>query len=511
MLKKISIWLVGAALTFGLAACAMTPNQPSQTPITTETLIQALPSATPNGPTPTPLPERTTYYPGELVEYIAQSGDTLDALAVRFNTTADEILKANSFIPDDVSTLPPGMPMQIPIYYRSFWGTTFQIIPDSVFVNGPDVVGFDTTEFASRYVGWINAYREFAGDRNRTGPEIIDLVAENYSISPKLLLALAEYLSSALTSPALPEASAAYPLRFRSARYQGLYQQLIWTANQLNNGYYDWRAGDLIELELPDETLERPDPWQNAASVSLQYVFSQIMPIDQYRLAISPDGLAQTWNRLYGNPWDTLEPHIPGNLTQPGLILPYQAGQIWAYTGGPHTGWGNGSPLAAIDFAPAGDQNGCYLSNAWTTAVADGVVVRSQPGILTLDLDGDGDERTGWVIFYLHIEGREIVPSGTVVTAGEPLGHPSCEGGNATGTHIHIARKYNGEWIVADSMVPFVLEGWQTKAGSVAYLGSLVRFEKTIIACDCGSAETSLQATGNIDGVPTKPLPTATP
>jgi murein DD-endopeptidase MepM/ murein hydrolase activator NlpD len=267
----------------------------------------------------------------------------------------------------------------------------------------------------------------------------------------------------------------------------------------------------LIELELPDETLERPDPWQNAASVSLQYVFSQIMPIDQYRLAISPDGLAQTWNRLYGNPWDTLEPHIPGNLTQPGLILPYQAGQIWAYTGGPHTGWGNGSPLAAIDFAPAGDQNGCYLSNAWTTAVADGVVVRSQPGILTLDLDGDGDERTGWVIFYLHIEGREIVPSGTVVKAGDPLGHPSCEGGNATGTHIHIARKYNGEWIVADSMVPFVLEGWQTKAGSVAYLGSLVRFEKTIIACDCGSAETSLQATGNIDGVPTKPLPTATP
>ncbi len=25
---------------------------------------------------------------------------------------------------------------------------------------------------------------------------------------------------------------------------------------------------------------------------------------------------------------------------------------------------------------------------------------------LALDLDGDGDERTGWVIFYLHLDQR---------------------------------------------------------------------------------------------------------
>jgi len=235
------------------------------------------------------------------------------------------------------------------------------------------------------------------------------------------------------------------------------------------------------------------------------------MPIDQYRLAIGPEGLAKTWERLYGDSWEDMQPHIPGNLAQPGLLLPYQAGQIWAYTGGPHTGWGSGAPIAAVDFAPAGDQNGCYISNAWTSAVADGVVVRSQPGILTLDLDGDSDERTGWVIFYLHIEGRDIVPSGTEVKAGDPLGHPSCDGGNATGTHIHIARKYNGEWIVTGGAVPFVLEGWQVKNGNNPYEGTLVRFEKTVIACDCGSAATSLQATGNIDGVPSQPLPTATP
>jgi len=42
-------------------------------------------------PTPTPLPTRPVYIPGELVEYNAQSGDTLPALAAHFNTTVQEI------------------------------------------------------------------------------------------------------------------------------------------------------------------------------------------------------------------------------------------------------------------------------------------------------------------------------------------------------------------------------------------------------------------------------------
>ncbi len=44
----------------------------------------------------------------------------------------------------------------------------------------------------------------------------------------------------------------------------------------------------------------------------------------------------------------------------------------------------------------------------WATAAAPGIVARSELGTVVLDLDGDGDERTGWVIFYFHIgtEGR---------------------------------------------------------------------------------------------------------
>ena len=503
---KLIFLLILAVL---LAGCAPLPAP--ETPTAT---LEPGPTVTPtfSGPTPTALPKRPTYLPGDLVEYIAQSGDTLPALAKRFNTSVAEIREANPVIPPDATTMPPGFPMLIPIYYRSFWGTPYQVVPDSLFVNGPAAADFDVAEFAGQYRGWINTYVEYAVGENRTGPELIELVASNYSISPQFLLAISEYLAGALTDPALPETSAAYPLRYRSPSYQGYYRQLIWLANQLNNGYYNWRTGDLLELELADGTIERPDPWQNAATVSLQRFFSIIMPADQYRLAISPEGFGKTWAELYGNPWPEAEPHIPGSLRQPSLLLPYPAGKVWAHTGGPHTGWGSGQPLAAVDFAPASKISGCYLSNEWTTAMSDGEVTRSEPGFLMLDLDMDGDERTGWVLFYLHIEGRDLAPLGKVVSAGEPIGHPSCDGGSSTGTHVHIARKYNGEWMLADSEVPFVMEGWRVRAGERVYLGYLERFERTVTACDCATLDTNLLATGNFDGSPfVGPTPTPVP
>jgi LasA protease len=509
MKKLFMIVFSLAASLLVLSACVAPEEQGSSNISLPATPVSQTP--TPGGPTATPLPVRANYLPGELVEYTAQSGDTLPALAARFNTSVEEIRQANPIIPSDATTMPPGMPMQIPIYYRNFWGTTYKIIPDRLFVNGPAAASFDVVEFSKRYNGWVNNYVEYGAGENRSGPELINIVAQNYSVSPQLLLALSEYLSGALTRPTLSEASADYPLMYRSNLNKGFYRQLLWTANKLNNGYYDWRRGELLEFDLPDKTLERPDPWQNAATVSLQNLFRLILPIDQYNLAVSPEGFGKTWEQLYGNPWVDNQPHIPGSLTQPGLLLPYPAGQVWAFTGGPHTAWGNGEPMSAIDFAPASDLSGCYLSNEWVTAMADGVVVRSEPGFLTLDLDKDGDERTGWVLFYLHIEGRDIVPSGTVVSAGDNLGHPSCDGGTSTGTHIHIARKFNGEWILTDNQIPFVLEGWQVIKGQNPYEGTLERFEKVINACDCATLDTNLQATGNYNGIPTAPLPSPTP
>jgi LysM repeat protein len=478
-----------------LSACGAAP--PNQNPEATGTTIQAsthnLILSQPEV-TITPLPTRPPYSPGELVDYIAQTGDSLQSLASHFNTTVGEILTANSFIPDDATTMPPGMPMKIPIYYQPFWGSQYQIIPDSLFIDGPAQVGFDTSAFVSEHPGWLNGYTEYAFDGNRTGAEIIDYVSLNFSISPRLLLTLLEYQDGALSIPVLPEEARQYPLGFHDWQHQGLYMQLVWAANLLNNAYYGWRSGDLVEFDHLDGTQERTDPWQNAASVAFQYYFSRLVDGDQYARAVAHDGIGLSYRNLFGDPWQSVTPHIPGSLVQPDFTLPFLPGLTWAYTGGPHTGFGEGEPLAAIDFAPGALTSGCVPTNEWVTAVAPGVVSRSDAAAVVLDLDSDGDERTGWVIFYFHIETKDRVLVGTVLQTGDPIGHPSCEGGRTTGTHVHIARKYNGEWIPADSIIPFNLGGWVAHKGSNEYEGTLTKGGKTIVACTCADATSQIYA-----------------
>jgi LasA protease len=175
-------------------------------------------------------------------------------------------------------------------------------------------------------------------------------------------------------------------------------------------------------------------------------------------------------------------------------LLPFQTGKSWAYTGGPHTGWGTGEPFAAIDFAPPAVVGGCNPTQEWATAMADGVVARSEPAVVVLDLDGDEDERTGWVIFYLHLATDGRVRKGTQVKAGDNIGHPSCEGGRSTGTHVHIARKYNGEWILADGALAFNLEGWLAQNGAQPYLGFLTKYTRKVRACDCSDIDSQIQA-----------------
>ncbi len=429
----------------------------------------------------TPYPTRPAFEPGQLVDYVAQTGDTLPALATRFNTTVEEIRVANPIIPPDATTMPPGMPMSIPIYYRALWGTPYQIIPDAVFVDGPDASAFNTAQFINQQQGWLSSYHAWAFKGTHTAAEIINYVAINYSISPKLLLALLDYQAGALTLPSISPSAEVNLLGLESAYWTGVYLQLSYAANILNDGYYRWRDGDLVEFELLDGTLIRPDPWQNAASVAIQYFFSKILTGDQYQYAIGPDGFTQTYMHLFGDPWG-VEPHIAGSLKQPDLALPYINNVSWAFTGGPHTGWGSMQPWSALDFAPPSEQTGCYPASVPTTAVANGVVVRDGEGVLVLDLDGDGDEHTGWVIFYLHIANEGRVPVGTTVETGDYLGYPSCEGGHSTGTHIHIARKYNGEWISASGVIPFVLDGWQPLSGDDAYSGYLVKGDLTVVA-----------------------------
>jgi len=468
--------LLQACLILVLVLSACLPDIPGR-----ESTPVPISAATTTKP-PIPVTERPVYSPGELVEYTVQSGDTLANLSNRFNTTIEEILNENPVIPADATTLPPSLPMQIPIYYEALWGSQFQILPNCTFVNGPAQIDFDIESFMESQPGWFKYFEQFAAEEQRSGAEIITYISTSFSISPKLLLAILEYQLNALSDPIPPDDLLdGYPLGYRSSGYHGLYIQLVWAANILNQGYYGWQGNHLDTLEFMDRTIEHPDPWQNSATVALQYYFSHLEPKAVYSHTIRADGFLKTYQELFGDPW-VCEPHIPGSLRQPQMTLPFKGGETWAFTGGPHTGWGQGDPWAALDFAPPSAVTGCEITSAWAAAVAPGIIARSEPGLVELDLDGDGDHRTGWVLLYLHLGTQNKIPINTLVETGDNLGHPSCEGGESTGSHIHIARKYNGEWIPAADVIPFNLGGWIAHAGTREYQGTLELFSETVIA-----------------------------
>ena len=298
-------------------------------------------------------------------------------------------------------------------------------------------------------------------------------------------------------------AEESYPAGFISVDHEGLYSQINWASTEIMKGYYGWRAGTITDLTFKNGTTLRLAPDLNAGSVGLMYYFAQIYTLDQWHAAINPDsGFAAVYTTLFGDPWvrdSQLGDLISGGIVQPDLILPFYGNEVWAYTGGPHGAWAIESAQAAIDFAPSSVAHGCAESNLWVTAMAPGLVVRLENGVLMLDLDGDGNEQTGWVLFYLHLKPKTNLDEYEWVEQGDLLGHPSCEGGRATGTHIHIARKFNGEWILASGPLPFTLDGWQVVAGEEPYDGFLTNGTAAIEASSSGSYSTRIERPADDD------------
>jgi phage tail protein X len=434
----------------------------------------------------------TPFPPGTLFDYLAVGGDTLPALAARFYTSVEEIRQANPNLPAEVTTLPAGYPMQMPAYYVPLTGPRFPILPDSEVVNGPSAVGFDLRQELASRPGYVQRLDDYAYRIQRPAWQVVEVVARNYSVNPRVLLALLEHQTQALSRPFPSGDDAVYPLGYRDPRYRGLFRQLIWAAELLNDGYYGWRAGTLTEIELADGLLVRPDPWLNAGTVAVQLVFAEMYGEEDFARAVGPEGFAASYRALWGDPFALEVPIMPGNLQQPELALPFVPGRVWDFTGGPHYSWGRSLPLGALDFGPPAVQTGCVPSSEWIAAPADGVIARSEQAIVVLDLDGDGDERTGWSLFFFHVATEGRIASGSEVRLGDPLGHPSCEGGQATGTHFHLARRYNGEWLPADGPIPFVMDGWVPKAGAAPYEGTLTRGSRVVRACTCSDALTRI-------------------
>lgn len=444
--------------------------------------------------TPTPDATRPSVVDRTVEEhYTVQRGDTLGQIGQHYGVSPAQIAAANKINVN--AMLIVGQALIIPLPDTQNVGPDFKILPDSEFVYGPTAPDFDVAGFVTSQHGYLADYVESepgsvldgrAEATQLTGAAIVKLVAQRYSVHPRLLLALLDYQSGWVTNRKPSDNTLAYPLGRVEAGREGLLKQLDWAADQMNLGYYAWRVGGLASFTFSDNSLRVVARGLNAGTVGVERFFALELNSNAWTQAVGPTGFSRTYRNLFGNPFaPAVEPLMPPDLVQPALQLPFEDGKIWAFTGGPHGGWGDGSAWAALDFAPPAQAEGCTPSDEWVAASAPGLVVRSEYGAVLEDLDGDGNEGTGWVVLYMHVESRDRVAAGTWLKTGDRIGHPSCEGGVANGTHVHLARKYNGEWIPADGSIPFVLDGWVSTGLGKEYDGDLVKGDKSIEACDC--------------------------
>ncbi len=456
-----------------------TPLPPTPTPTNSPTA-----TATPQ-PSDTPTPTGPTPTAGQMIVYTSQSGDSLAVVAIHFGVAISEIT-AQVPLPS-TGFIDPGIRLIIPNRVNQATTPDQTFLPDSEVVYSPSTVDFDVESYVNKAGGKLSTYREYLVTYDwTTGAQDVQRIAFESSINPRLLLALIQYWGGWVQGEPFPSVGDRFPLGQFDEQYQGLYEQMRWAIQQLSTGYYGWRSGRLTRITFLDGTSLRIAPGLNAGTVALMVLFAQRYPYSEWLKVIDPQGpFMQLYASMFGDPFQraaTVGPLFPPGLNQPDLILPFEAGRLWSFTGGPHPGWGLESALAALDFAPASDQSGCYPTDAWVLASAPGRVVRSARGYVVQDLDGDGYEQTGWNVLYLHIATDGRAPLGVWLNPGDRVGRPSCEGGEATGTHLHFARKYNGEWVEAGGPLPFVLSGWTAHAGSASYEGTLTKGDQVVTA-----------------------------
>jgi LasA protease len=425
-----------------------------------------------------------------LYTYASLSGDTLKTVARHFGADASQISFEGSYPTGNL--LPPGTILFIPKTLTNFYYSDV-LLPDSEVIYSATAKNFDIAGFVSSSGGYLSKYEQKVSGEVLTGSQIVERVALNTSVNPRLLLAFIELRSNWVTQTP-PTIYWLHPLDLGLKQYEGLYLELTVAARLINTGYYGWRNGEMTDLIFADGTSQRIAPNLNAGTVGIQYLMAQLYDQPGWETMVyGPTGLVPLHTRFFGDAFTrakTIEPLFNEATTNQELTLPFAVGQHWALTGGLHYDWTAGTPLGALDFAPLTGEAACAVSKAWVLAAAQGTITRAANNQVIIAVKDDLGNPTGWEVFYLHIAEEEMVTLGKKVRMDDQIGHPSCQGGSATGTHVHITRKYKGEWIGSGEPFPFILSGWLAVPGEQIFKSTLVKGNQTITA-DPNAAITS--------------------
>lgn len=423
-----------------------------------------------------------------LISYTVASGDTLSGIAARHGLSPEALMDLNGLT--DPDSLQVGQVIYIQLAPERD-GPATPMLPDSELVRGPATVGFDLRGFLSAQGSPLLSYSETVDGLTMDGAAMVERISRQFSVGPRVLLAFVEARSGQVSGRQPRATLDGYPAGMEDSARAGLWRQLSWLADRLNGGYYDLRTRNNRVMTLKDGLRLGAPEGLNAGSFAVDRAIGLLST--EAELPEAQAAFKSAYASLFGDAWAGIRmAPAATSLAFPPLALPWPAGETWWMTGGPHGGWADGSAWAALDFVPDEVAGGCYASSAWVTAVADGMALEGETGQLFLDLDSDGLRETGPVVMYLHLAAEGRVAPGSRLRVGDRMGHPSCEGGVSTATHLHIARLHDGEWLAAAGDSPFSMGGWTAWGSPTAYDGGMQRSDGARReACECRLPDTN--------------------
>ena len=251
-------------------------------PYTPPTRVPEQPIYTPTPSVPKPLPTLRT----EDITYLVLWGDTLKSIAYQYNLIPQQIIDANQIT--NPSLLYADQALLLPAPEIRDQGPGFKIIPDSELINSPYTVRFHTDAFINNQAGFLKNYEEEVDDELITGADIVQRIANDYSVNPRLLIAIIEHQSQWVTTRENKDTF--YPLNYRESGYEGLYHQLAWAADELNRGYYLWKVKGIGSWTLVDGINVPIDPTINAGTAGVQHLLSRLLPYKKWVTAVSEEG-----------------------------------------------------------------------------------------------------------------------------------------------------------------------------------------------------------------------------
>src|SRR5690606_914735 len=117
--------------------------------------------------------------PGPSV-YTIQPGDTLTSIAAYFGVRLEDLMAVNGIT--DPNLIYVGQELRLPGPVEAPEGPSTPILPDSEVIYSPAYADFDTEATIRRFGGFLVGHREIVEGEELTGPEIVDRVAQRFSV-----------------------------------------------------------------------------------------------------------------------------------------------------------------------------------------------------------------------------------------------------------------------------------------------------------------------------------------